>query len=178
MDIEGIRLFSVLDKGGSLIYVALAFTATNGSHTAIYGFHRARRKVDEEKAIKEFEKATRGQGNVKVVGTDAYSPRIIKQTVSAFATALVPNRPNDDGKPDEIVIGKLQKTGGKNHFTVTVKIDQGKDKKNKPQGKLVLEVPFQGDPGTLADRAFHGSVGMMADGVRAVAEVKLALYNI
>jgi hypothetical protein len=112
MDIEGIRLFSVLDKGGSLIYVALAFTATNGSHTAIYGFHRARRKVDEEKAIKEFEKATRGQGNVKVVGTDAYPPRIIKQTVSAFATALVPNRPDDDGKPDEIVIGKLHKRPG------------------------------------------------------------------
>ena len=129
MDIEGIRFFRVLDKGGSLMYLALSFTATDGSDTAIYGFHSARRKVDQERAIKEFEKAVTGQGNVKVVGTDAYPPRIIKQTVSAFATALVPNRPDDDGKPDEIVIGKLQKTGGKNHFTVTVKIDQGKDRR-------------------------------------------------
>jgi hypothetical protein len=178
MDIEGIRFFSVHDKDGSRMYLALAFTATNGTHTAIYGFHRARRKVDQEKAIKEFEKATRGQGNVKIVGTDAYPPLIIKQTVSAYVNGLVPDRPDDDAKRDEIAIGKLQKTGGKNHFTVTVKIDQGKDRKNKPLGKLVVEVPFQGDPGTLAGTVFHGSVGLMAEGRREVAEVKLRLYDI
>jgi hypothetical protein len=178
MDIEGIRFFRVLDKGGSLMYLALSFTATDGSDTAIYGFHSARRKVDQERAIKEFEKAVTGQGNVKVVGTDAYPPRIIKQTVSSSATDLVPKRPDDVGKLDEIKIGKLQKTGSKNHFTVIVKIDQGKDKKNKPNGKLVLQVPFEGDPGIMAGSAFHGTVDFLADGVREVAEVKLRLYAI
>ena len=173
MDIEGIRLVRVLDKDGSLMYVVLAFTATRAAGTAIYGFHSARKKADIKKALKEFEKAK--AGNFQIVGKDSSNPLVIKQSVSAFVGDLVPDRADIDGKTDVITIGKLEKRGGKNQFTVKVEIDQGKDKKN-PKGMLALLVPFEGDPGLMTDKVYHGSVGLMGTGPD-VGKTKLGLYD-
>jgi hypothetical protein len=61
-----------------------------------------------------------------------------------------------------------RKRSKKSQFTVIVKIDQGKDEKNRPKGKLALQVPFR-----CADCRHPPKADVVADRERQSSESRV-----
>jgi hypothetical protein len=166
MDIEGIRLFTVRDKAGSLIDLRFYFTVTNGHQIALYGFDKASSKSNQktaDQAIENSKQLVRMKESVKKIGVDAGKP--VTQRVTAGIFDIVPN---EEG-PAKIIIGKVEK----GHFSVRLSIEQ-----KKPEDRIALEVPFDGDPGAMKGKVFDGQAFFLQDGQTEVAKLKLELYNV
>lgn len=177
MDIEGVRLWRVLDKGGALIDIRLFFTASNGQHVALYVFDKQSSKTSQAAASVAIDKSktlTRMKETVETVGTDA--PAVVTQHVAASFDGIVPSsrsklKQKDRTRLDTIRFGKSDSAA--RTFSVRLKIPQGS--KDDP---IVLDVPFRGEPGDLDGEVFHGEAEFLIDGSKPVAEVKLELYGV
>ena len=58
------------------------------------------------------------------------------------------------------------------YFAIAMLVDRGK------KGKALLEIPFNGDPGDLKGRVFHGTVANLGEGSREVGTLEGSVLGI
>ena len=169
MEIAGVRLFTIRDNDKSLIDIRVEFTAgRNGRAWALYDFGKKlsdKAEQTAQDAINASRQLRDRKHQVMVIGTDSDSPK--EQRVTGDAMDLAPM---GDAVRGEIFIGKVEK--GK--FAVRVAITP----KKKEADKIILEVPFNGDPGDFKGKKFDGEVTQLASGTTDVAKLMVSIYEI
>jgi len=168
MEIAGVRLFTIRDNDKSLIDIRVEFTAgRNGRPWALYDFGKKlsdKAEQTAQDAINASRQLRDRKHQVMVIGTDPDDPK--EQRVAGDAMDLAPM---GDAVRGEILIGKVEK--GK--FAVRVAITPKKE-----ADKIILEVPFKGDPGDVKGKKFDGEVTQLASGTTDVAKLMVSIYEI
>jgi hypothetical protein len=150
MDFNGVMLFEVLDKSGTLVDMRFAFTASQGSQNlALYFFDNnssADEQANADAAVRARVEGKKPNMKIDVLGLRASNAASQRMTADFNKLAST--------KGDKAV-AKLSKGGGSS-FTVNLESNAGK------AGKIVVDVPFDGDPKKLAETSFHGQFSLVA----------------
>jgi hypothetical protein len=157
MDFTGLLLYKISDKNDNLVDLRFDFLAGLGSKDlALYWFDNHSKSADQ--AIADAAVLARVQGKtpkmqIDIVGERPSGP-LNKRMIEDFHQLA-------STKGDKVV-AKFSK-GGSGSFTVTVE---------RKTNKTDLEVPFDGDPGKLAEKTFHGKLKLMAHSKEKDSDLK------
>jgi len=164
MDFNGIVMFKVADKG-SLLDLRFDFLASQGSkNLAVYSFDNdstAEEQVYADAAVRARMARKRPKMEIEILGERAAGP-LKRQMEPAFNRLASSNGDKAVAKISKFVPADK---GGSGSFTVNLEIQ--KSKKNK----VVVDVPFEGDPGHLAGKSFHGRASLFVDSSEKDADI-------